>query len=291
LITIAEAIREGARRLAESGLTEEVRTSGSLLRHLLGVDRTQILTRSNEQIPAETYQTFLELVARRGRGEPLQYITGHQEFYGLDFVVTPDVLIPRPETEFLVEKVIALTKEIPRSTQPFIVDVGTGSGCIAVTLATHLPSSKFLATDISRAALEVARRNAELHGVEQRIEFVEGDLLEPLKTRELQDAVDIIASNPPYVVEGRPEFVQREVLDWEPHLALFGGPDGLDFYRRLLSGIGQYLKRGGFAVIEIGYSQLSDISGLVSSSSLDLVEVTRDLQGIPRTLSLQRPSL
>jgi len=288
LITIAEAIREGARRLAQSGVTEEIRASGSLLRHLLGIDRTQLLTRSNEQIAGQTYQSFLDLVARRGRGEPLQYITGQQEFYGLDFFVNPDVLIPRPETEFLVEKVIALTKELPRDAQPLIVDVGTGSGCIAVTLATHLPNAKLFATDISSAALDVARKNAERHAVEGRIGFIAGDLLEPLTNRELEERVDIIASNPPYVLESKPELVQREVRDWEPHVALFGGPDGLEFYRRLLADIGQYLKRGGFAVIEIGYSQLSAISDLVSASSLDLVEVTRDLQGIPRTLSLQR---
>lgn len=253
---------------------------------MLGIDRTHLLTRSEEQIDEAPYRTYLALVERRASGEPLQYIIGHQEFYGLDFIVTPDVLIPRPETELLVERVIKLVGE-SRNEMPLIVDIGTGSGCIAVTLAIHLPRARVIATDISHAALDVARANSERHGVRDRIEFVEGDLLAPLLERHLEAAVDFLASNLPYVSEESPEIIQREVSEWEPHAALFGGADGLDLYRRLLLDAPRYLKPGGYLVCEIGYGQLDAILELIEPSKLEFVDVTNDLQGLPRTLALR----
>lgn len=253
---------------------------------MLGIDRTHLLTRSEEQIDETRYREYLALVERRAVGEPLQYITGRQEFYGLDFIVTPDVLIPRPETEFLVERVIKLVRE-SRNETPVIVDLGTGSGCIAVALALHLPGARVIATDISNAALDVARANAERHGARDRIEFVEGDLLAPLLQRNLEAAVDILATNPPYVDVDKPELIQREVSEWEPRSALFGGTDGLDFYRRLLVDAPRYLKPRGYLVCEIGYGQLDAILELIERSMLELVDVTHDLQGLPRTLALR----
>jgi len=288
LPTISEAIAEGARRLAEARIDEARRTAGVLLGHLLGVDRAYLITRSDEQIDDPTYQTYLALIERRAAGEPLQYITGHQEFYGLDFLVTLDVLIPRPETEFLVERVITLAREF-REHSPLIVDVGTGSGCVAVAVAANVPRARLIATDVSYAAVDIARRNASQNGVEDRIQFLTGDLLTPLAERGLEGAVDILASNPPYVDEGKPELIQREVREWEPREALFGGADGLDFYRRLLENGVSYVKPGGHLIFEIGYSQLDSIKGLIEESRWKLVDVTRDLQGIPRTLTLQRP--
>lgn len=285
--TISQAIIEGSRRLRAAGVDHDRLTAGLLLRHLIGVERTHLLTRSEEQIGADQYRDYLELVERRAAGEPLQYVTGHQEFYELDFIVTPDVLIPRPETEFLIERVMKLAEESERDSL-LIVDVGTGSGCIAVTIAKLLPGARLIATDVSPAALTVAQRNAERNRVRDRIEFLEGDLLEPLAERGLQGAVDILASNPPYVNQDGRQLLQREVREWEPHEALFGGADGLDFYRRLLAETAPILKPQGYLVLEIGFSQLEAISEIVSGSGLRLCDVTRDLQGIPRVLCLQR---
>jgi release factor glutamine methyltransferase len=259
-----------------------------LLCQALGFDRTQLLTRSEEPVIDSDYQEYLRLVARRVAGEPLQYITGHQEFYGLDFIVTPDVLIPRPETEFLVERVVKLAGDPSKESTPLIVDVGTGSGCIAIALSVHLARARLIAIDSSSAALEVARANADRHGVSDRIRFVEGEILEPLARLGLESAVDVLASNPPYVEETSLDLVQREVRDWEPRNALFGGADGLDFYRRLLPQAPRFLKPGGFLVLEIGISQLGSISSMLVGSGLEIVDTTRDLQGIARTLCIRR---
>jgi len=283
--TISQAIAEGARRFHFSGIEQERRTAGVLLCHVMGIDRTHLLTKSEEQIDQTRYNAYLALVDRRIAGEPVQYLTGHQEFYGLDFIVTTDVLIPRPETEFLIERVIKLLKE-SGSTSPLIVDVGTGSGCIVVALAVNVPSARFIATDASPVALGVARANADRHGVGARIDFLEGDLLMPLTGRKLEGKVDILASNPPYIDQADHELIQREVLEWEPHQALFGGLDGIDFYRRLLADGLKYLKSGGHLVVEIGYGQLDPIDKLVEKSPWKLMDVTRDLQGLPRTLTM-----
>jgi len=283
--TISQAITEGAVRLYAAGIGQERRTAGLLLCHVMGVDRTHLLTRSEDQIGEAQYRDYLAIVERRAAGEPLQYLTGHQEFYGLDFIVTPGVLIPRPETEFLIERVMKLVEESQDS--PLIVDVGTGSGCIAVTLAIHLLRARLIATDDSPAALNVARTNAERHGVSDRIEFLEGDLLAPLAEQGVEGQVDVLASNPPYINEESSELLQREVRDWEPHEALFGGAGGLDFYRRLLLDAHRYLKPGGYLVFEIGYGQLDAILEPIDRSALELVDITHDLQGLPRTLALR----
>ncbi|MEK6302256.1 MAG: peptide chain release factor N(5)-glutamine methyltransferase [Acidobacteriota bacterium] len=286
--SITKVITEGAARLKASAVADERRTAGVLLCHVLGIDRTHLLTKSDELVAASEYETYLTLIERRAAGEPLQYITGHQEFYGLDFVVTPDVLIPRPETEFLVERVVKLASDFPKEESLLIVDLGTGSGCIAIALAVHLPHARLIATDISAAALEVARANAERHRVADRIEFLEGDALEPLARLGLEGAVDVLAANPPYVEEATSQLVQREVREWEPHIALFAGADGLDFYRRLLPDAPRYLKPGAFAVLEIGFSQLDSISAMIAGGALELVDATPDLQGIPRTVCVRR---
>lgn len=286
--TIAEAITEGARRLTLGDVLEERRTAGLLLGHTIGVDRVYLLTRKDEQVDASLYEMYLTLIDRRAQGEPLQYLTGHQEFYGLDFKVTTDVLIPRPETEFLVERVLELARLL--NTAPMIADVGTGSGCIAVSVAVNLPNARVIASDISAAAIGVAKENARVHKADERIEFLEGDLLAPLAARGLESEIDIIASNPPYVPVEIRQSVQREVRDWEPDVALYGGQGGLDFYRRLLEGSAVYLKSGGSLVCEIGYSQLDLIGGMIDQKVWKLVEVTRDLQGIPRVMTFRKIS-
>lgn len=293
---IAEAIAEGANRLRDSAIADDRRTAGVLLSHALGVDRAYLLTRSKESVDEALYQEYLRFVERRANGEPLQYITGHQEFYGRDFIVTPDVLIPRPETESLVERVINLAQDedagrlLQKESNhgPLIVDVGTGSGCIAITLAAEIANARLLAIDVSGAAIDIARKNAERIGVAERVEFIESDLLAPLTGRNLEGAIDFIASNPPYVEAARTELVQREVREWEPHVALFGGADGLDFYRRLTAEAPAYLKYGGYLVVEIGYSQLNGVRQMIEATTLELVDVTSDLQGIPRTVTSRK---
>ena len=287
--TIAEAISEGTRRLEQAGADEARRTAGVLLGDLLGVDRTHLLTHPERAVSDEDYEAFLRRIGRRAAGEPLQYVTGHHEFYKLDFLVTPAVLIPRPETEFLVERVLTLVRGSRQAT-PLIVDAGTGSGCIAVTLAVELPGARVIATDISAATLAVARQNAARHGVGARVEFYEGDLLAPLAPLGVGGQVDVLASNPPYVAANKPELVQREVRDYEPHTALFGGDDGLIFYRRLLTAGRGYVRPGGFLVCEIGYGQLDAITERVVAPRWQLVDVTHDLQGISRTLTIRKIS-
>lgn len=286
--TISQAITEGAGRLHAAGIDQERRTAGLLLCHVVRVDRIHLLTRSEEQIGEAQYRDYFALVERRTAGEPLQYLTGHQEFYGLNFIVTPDVLIPRPETEYLVEQIIKLSREDTKAQSRLIVDAGTGSGCIAIALALNIPNSRVIGIDISTAALEVAKENAATHGMRGRVEFLQGDLLEPLAARDLEGRVDFIASNPPYVPGTDLEHLQREIRDHEPRVALYGGIDGLDFYRRLLAGSPRFLKPAGFLVCEIGFSQLPAIRNLIDPGHFELLEVTQDLQGIPRTLTIRQ---
>jgi len=288
LPTISQAIIEAAHKLQTAGVPEERLTASALLCHLLSLDRTELFTRADELLSEEQYQAFLALIERRAAGEPLQYITGHQEFYGLDFKVTRDVLIPRPETEFLVEQIIKLSKSINQSAEILIADIGTGSGCIAVTLAKHIERARVFATDISPAALAVARENAERNGVTERIEFLAGDLFEPFTNRGLEAAFDFIASNPPYVALQDIATLQREVRDWEPHTALYAEEDGLMFYKRLLNEGKRFVKRGGYLVCEIGFTQLDAISQLIDANDWQLAEITNDLQGIPRSLTIRR---
>lgn len=287
LPTIAQAINEGAARLRGSGVENERRTAAVLLAHVLDVDRTHLLTRSDDPVGESHHETYWRLLERRAAGEPLQYITGHQEFYGLDFLVTPAVLIPRPETEFLVERVIKLVDDSMQS--PLIVDVGTGSGCIAIAVAVNLTRARVIALDASAAALEIARINAERHGVSDRIEFIQGDLLEPLGTNHLENSVDVLASNPPYVNEEDRDLIQREVRDWEPREALFGGVGGLEFYHRLLVDGLEFVTPDGYLVCEIGYNQLDAITDIITALEWELVGVVHDLQGIPRTVTVRKP--
>lgn len=285
--TISEAINEGAARLREAGVVHDRLDASLLLGHVIGLDRTRLLTRSDEQVDETCYREYLARLEQRAAGQPLQYLIGSQEFYGLHFIVTPDVLIPRPETEFLIDRVIKAVKEQNLET-PLIADIGTGSGCIAITLAKQLPEARLIATDVSSAALNVARTNAELNSVRERIEFVEGDLVSPFAERGSDFCVDVLASNPPYVPEDSRESLQREVRDWEPEIALFGGIDGLDFYRRLVVEGARHLTPGGLVILEIGFTQLEPIQEIVKGGPLELVDITRDLQGIPRTLCLRR---
>jgi release factor glutamine methyltransferase len=252
----------------------------TLLLHVLGQNKAWLLAHGNDVPPEYQATHFTELLERRYRGEPIQYIAGETEFYGLPFRVTPDVLIPRPETEHLVEKVIELVASFQT---PRIVDIGTGSGAIAVALAHHLPNAAITAIDLSPAALAIAQENATRNGV--TICFLEGDLLAPVANEKF----DIVVSNPPYVPEPDRPTLSVEIRDHEPSLALFAGPDGLDIYRRLIPQAFACLVPGGFIALEIGYGQSPAIADLLTASSFQNIEFLPDLQGIPRVASAQHP--
>ncbi len=253
-----------------------------LLLHTLGQDKAWLMAHDGEEICADDAGRYAEMVVRRSLGEPMQYIVGETEFYGLPFRVTPDVLIPRPETEHLVETVIELAG---RFETPRIVDVGTGSGAIAVALARHLKGAAITAIDISAMALAVARENAEMNCVFQQINWFEGDLLEPVAERQFE----IVVSNPPYVPEIDRATLSVEVRDHEPGIALFSGGDGLDIYQRLIPAAFGVLVAGGFVALEIGYGQSVEVGDLLSDSGFQLIEFFSDLQNIPRVAVAHRP--
>lgn len=244
-----------------------------LLMFALGVDRAYLYAHAQRQLTPEEALRYEELIAERARGVPAQYITGHQEFWGMDFVVTPDVLIPRPETEHLLENALPLARALAH---PRIVDVGTGSGCIAVVIAKVLPQAEVHATDISPAALEIARANSARHQLDRRIQFHQTDLLHGLPDQ----SFDFVLSNPPYVGESEEDQVQLEVRKFEPRHAVFAGPTGLEIIERLIPQAERALRPRGWLMMEISGSIASRVQKLLSSWTE--VRLAEDLQGIPR---------
>ncbi len=277
-------VSHGAARLSFGPHPDRARLDAeTLLLHVLGKDKAWLMAHPEEEIPAAEAGRYAKLLERRYRGEPIQYITGETEFYGLDFRVTPDVLIPRPETEHLVETVLRVAAGFQA---PRIVDIGTGSGAIAIALAHHLPNAAITAIDISRSALGVARQNAEPNGVYDRIRFLEGDLLAPVAGQQFE----IVASNPPYVPAIDRASLAVEVRDHEPALALFAGDDGLGIYRRLIPAAFAALVPGGYLALEIGYGQSTAVGELLGDAGFDQIEFFSDLQNIPRVALAQRPA-
>jgi release factor glutamine methyltransferase len=284
-LTIADALREAATTLRVAGVGEARREAGSLLSHATGRDRTFIITHADESLTPDELSALRAAVSRRAAGEPLQYITGRQEFYGLEFEVTSDVLIPRPETELLVETALELLKDRP---SPLLCDVGTGSGCIAVALLHEREDARAVALDISPEALRVAARNAARHGVGERMLTLVSDCLGALGAEEYADLrFDLIASNPPYVAERDLAGLQREVRDHEPRVALTPGGDGLSVIRRLLREAPRFLKPGGHLLLEIGFNQHEQVGALIDPRTWQLLDIHEDLQGIPRTVALR----
>lgn len=245
-------------------------------------NRAWLLTHLDSEATSDEAAEFRALLKRRLAGEPIQYITGEAEFYGLPFFVTRDVLIPRPETEHLVEKVLQLSANF---IDPRIVDIGTGSGAIAVALATHLRNASITATDNSSAALTIARRNAVRNCVADRIRFLAGDLLAPVAS----ERFEIVVSNPPYVAAADRATLAVEVREFEPETALFAGGNGLSVYRHLIPAARDTLAAGGILLLEIGHGQQEAISALLESAGFADIEFTADLQGIPRVAAAQRP--
>lgn len=278
-VSIAELLREASQILRAASVPEARREAGSLLSFVIGKDRTFLISHADDPVGDEDLARFRKDVERRAAGEPLQYITGVQDFFGREFRVTPDVLIPRPETELLVEAALAVTAA---ETAPMICDVGTGSGCIAVTLLCERNDARAIAVDVSEAALAVAAENARRHGVDDRIVFEVSDCFTAIDS-----SFDLIVSNPPYVSAGALNGLQREVRDHEPLIALSPGADGLSVIRRLIREAPSFLKKSGHLIMEIGFDQGENVEALIDHN-WHLLEIRPDLQGIPRIVVLQK---
>lgn len=273
-------------RLVSAGIESGEQEARWLIEHTLGLSSlTQAIERDRVLSRGEI-EAVRTLVARRVSREPLQYLLGTQEFCGMEFVVTPAVLIPRPETEQLVEQVVRrLSPEQPAT----VVDACTGSGCIAVAIAHLRPHIRTVATDFSRASIEIARHNAVRHGVSARIEWLEGDLLTPLAGKNLEGAVDAIVSNPPYIAERDWAGLQPEVKHFEPRQALVAGPRGTEYHERLLCDAARYLTPGGALMMEIGMGQGPAVRRLVETiGGYESVQVLQDAAGIERVVIVER---
>jgi release factor glutamine methyltransferase len=320
-VDVRTALKRGIAELRDANVPSYTLAAELLLLHVLGRDRAWLYARPEEVVPGLEAHRFISLILRRADGEPTQYITGKQEFWGLEFEVTPDVLIPRPETEHVIE--VALDRLALREIRAGrkqtltggglqIVDVGTGSGCIAVSLAKELPGARIVATDISAAALAVARRNAARHAFSDCIRFIECNLLDDAtvsgtstsaaqaqRAAPLQGAVtpsgaalarsfDLIVSNPPYVGRNERDSLMREVRDHEPEIALYGGKEGYEIYAELITQAAQHLKPGGILVLELGHNSLLAVQPLLDLPNWTNVGVTKDLAGIDRVIAAER---
>ena len=299
--SLAVALRDGIAQLERERVPSAALAAELLLMHTLGQDRAWLYAHPEHELENATREQYFSLIARRANGVPTQHLTGHQEFWGLDFEVTPAVLIPRPETEHVIEVAlerlgIGVDASSSRCKETFrLADVGTGSGCIAIALAHELPAAQIVATDVSAAALEVARCNAARHAVSSRIEFVECNLLDFLlrgsgTTGHESSIFDLIASNPPYIGRAEAATLPREVREHEPAVALFGGEIGTEIYAPLVAQAATLLKPGGTLVLELGHNSTEHVSPLLDRPQWVHAAITNDLAGIARVASAQRSS-
>jgi release factor glutamine methyltransferase len=277
-VSLKHALTSAIGRLTAAQVGSPRLNAELLLMFVLGCDRAYLFAHPERELTGEELARYDQALAQRASGFPAQYITGHQEFWGMDLIVTPAVLIPRPETEHLIEVVLPLARLLRN---PRIVDVGTGSGCIALALAKELRGAEIHATDISEESLELAGVNAARHQMESRIHFHRTDLLEGLR-----GPFDFVVSNPPYVGEGEADQVQLEVRKFEPRHAVFAGPTGLEVIEKLVPSAGSALASGGWLVMEIGGTLAPDVKRLLSG--WDEVHMTNDLQGLPRVASAKK---
>lgn len=285
-MNVRQKINAARARLVAAGIEngEAGRDANLLARHVLEWDRATLYSYETDEASPSFIDRYDPLIERRARREPVGYIRGVQEFWSRDFAVNPSVLIPRPETELIIEELMAcMPKDLPARPVK-IADIGTGSGCLAVTAAAELPLAKIIATDISRAALDVARANAQRHGVADHITFVECAYV-----NSSSGPFDFIISNPPYVTEAEYELLAPEIREYEPPSALVAGEDGLRDIRQIIDIASTQLTPGGTAFVEIGYRQSDDVADLVNGfASLTLKRVSTDLQNIPRVAIIER---
>jgi release factor glutamine methyltransferase len=283
-VTLCDQVDRARQRLLQAGISAHgARLDAEVLaRHVLGWDRATLLSRQRESAPPGFTERYQEALGRRARREPVAFIIGSREFWGLEFEVSPAVLIPRPETELIIEEALAACAGGAPPSR--VVDVGTGSGCLTVALAREFPAAHVTSIDVSRAALEVARRNAGRHGVADRIRFVQASLLTAL-----HGPVDLVVSNPPYVPDAAVRVLHAEVRDHEPHVALRGGEDGLDLLRRLVNQAAACLRPDGLLIIEFGAGQEEAVREAVTpAAGLVIVNVRSDLQDIARVMVARR---
>lgn len=284
--TIDALLAWAKQSLERAGIENAAQESRWLMGHALGLEAHQLASQAEQPVLPEKRTQAESLVARRAAHEPLQYILGTQEFCGIEFHVSPAVLIPRPETEVLLQEAL---RAVDLNKDSVLVDVGTGSGCVAVTLATILQRTRILAVDRSPEALAVAKANAERQAVAGRIEFIEGDLLSPLRDRGLTGQVDVIVSNPPYVAEPDWAGLQPEIRGFEPRLALVSGPAGTEVHERLLCDSKEYLLPGGSLVMEIGQGQRPAVQRLAEQlGGYTPIEIAKDHAGIERIVIFRR---
>ena len=278
MTSIAEALKHAHDVLSDSGVSDPRRESVSLLAHALKKDKTFLYAHPEDALSSEERSLFDSYLERRAGREPFQYITGVQEFYGLEFEVTPDVLIPRPETEMVVEQAL---KIFDGSDAPRFCEVGVGSGCISVSILHHIRDASAVAVDVSGSALDVTRRNAMRHRVEERLTLIESDIFDRLTDHEF----DAIVSNPPYVPVLDFAGLQAEVRDFEPHLALTDGSDGLSIIRCIIDESPRFLRSNGFLLMEIGFDQSEKVATMFDRTVWTSPDLLPDLQGIPRLVS------
>ncbi len=275
------------RTLEQSGVETAAQESRWFVAHVLELQSHHLASKAQEPVSAEQWAHAVSLASRRAAREPLQYILGTQEFCGLEFQVSPAVLIPRPETEVLVQEAV---RAVDLDKESVLVDVGTGSGCVAVTLATILGNARIVAVDRSPEALAVAQGNAERHAVAEKIEWMEGDLLSVLRERGMAGAVDVIVSNPPYIAETDWAGLQPEVREFEPRSALLSGPTGTEFHERLLRESKEFLVPGGTLVMEIGQGQCAVVRQMAEHiGGYAPLRVVEDEAGIERVVIARRP--
>ncbi len=284
--TLADLARMGRASLAQAGIEHAKQETAWILESVLGCQPLALLVDGEREVRSKEWDEVLAVLARRARREPLQYLLGFQEFCGLDFTVDPAVFIPRPETELVVEELVRRCRSASR---PVLADIGTGSGCIAVSLAAALPDALVWATDVSPEALMIARENARRHGVADRVRFLEGDLWDPIHEAGLAGSLTGVASNPPYISDREFPELQPEVRGFEPHRALAGGVDGLAVYRPLIGAAGGFLQPGGWLVLEAGAGQARALTQIgVDSGLYDEIQTRPDAAGIERVVCLHR---
>jgi release factor glutamine methyltransferase len=276
-VTVSQLLAEGARGLRDAGVPSPEWDAELLLRHVLGWDRGQIVASPAAPVPDEAMASFRRLLVERARRVPLQHLTGSQAFWRQEFRVTPDVLVPRPETEVVVEAALEMLRGRPR-----IVDVGTGSGCVALSLAAERPDADVDATDVSERALAVARDNAQRLGLASRVRFHRGDLLEPVGS--LFGRIGLVVSNPPYVDPCERDTLAPEVRDHEPSVALFAPGEALSVYRRLVPAAAVALEPEGALVLEIAPGLAEPVSRLLAAAGFERIEVRPDLAGRQRAV-------
>lgn len=280
--TVARLLEWTRDYFAKKGIEKPRLDAEVLLAHALGIERIHLYTGFDRTLDDKTLSEFRAMVKRRAEHCPVAYITGRKEFMSLAFEVTPDVLIPRPETEMLVEKAIEAARGMEA---PVVADSGAGSGAIAVAVAVNVPKARVFATDASDAALKVAERNASLNGVEGRIKFLRGEMLEPLKAEGIAGKIDLLLSNPPYVAESEWAGLPEDVRNFEPRVALVSEGDALKYYRVLAGGAAEMLAGGGYLMVEVGQNRAEGVRAIFAEAGLGKVETVKDYAKIERVVS------